>query len=388
MIAGHFFSAGESMHAVLRPLLILAGLALLGSTLQAQLPAATGRQIALSQPQWRLFIPDGFTPQGGEVDLLVHFHGDPQTVWNNAAYAELDAVIVTVNYSGLSSAYSNPFADTALFGRLLDDARTRLAAQPGFAPGTEWGDLAVSSFSAGYGAVRRILATPAYFDSIDSLLAADSLYATTASDGTALDSQMVDYKRFADAAAAGDKRFIFTHSEVETRGYQSTAETGDELMRHLNLTPTPTNETGLGPIRYYHEAERGGFKLWGARGADGEGHLNHLRYLGEWLDDLGLGAADLRADYNGDGLVDAADYTVWKDNWLSFNAPGDGDRDGFTGNSDYDVWTASYGERLDSPPVAVPEPGGLPHATIGLVALATGLRRGQSGQGSATRDGR
>lgn len=362
-------------------LLLATAVALIASPAVAQLPVATGRQVALSRPQWKLFVPSDYTPQGDGVDLLVHFHGDPQTVWNNAAYAELNAVVVTVNYSGLSSAYSTPFANTALFQQLLDDARTRLAAQPGFGPDTAWDGLAVSSFSAGYGAVRQILATPAYFESIDSLLAADSLYATTASDGTALDSQMANYKAFASRAAAGDKQFLFTHSEVQTFTYESTAETSDELLDHLDLTPTPTSETGLGPLRYYRKAERGGFKLWGARGADGEGHLNHLRYLGEWLDDVDMflnGAASLPADYNADGVVDAADYTVWKDHWLQFNAPGDGDGDGFTGNTDYEVWAAAYGERLEPTTRLVPAPSGLVGVAAAIGVCVTRTRRERS----------
>lgn len=362
------------MHAATRCLITAALSLMLSSLAVAQLPVATGRQIAMSRPQWKLFVPSGYNHEGDEVDLLVHFHGDPQTVWNNVAHAELNVAVVTVNYSGLSSAYSTPFADATLFRQLLDDARAKLAAQADFGPATEWDQLAVSSFSAGYGAVRRLLATPAYFDAIDSLLAADSLYASTAPDGTPLDSQMVDYKAFASQAAAGDKRFIFTHSEVPTFTYESTAETGGELMEHLGLTPDATQERGLGPLRYYRKAEQGGFKLWGAKGADGESHLNHLRYLGEWLDDLGFGAAQLPGDYNGDGTVDAADYTIWRDNWLRFNVPGDGDGDTFVGNTDYEIWATHYGEQLTPPAAAVPAPAGAACVTVAFVQLAT-LRR-------------
>ena len=344
----------------------------------AQLPVATGRQLGLSRSQWKLFIPTGYAPRGDTVDLLVHFHGDPQTVWNNAAYAELNAPIVTVNYSGLSSAYSTPFADTTLFQQLLDDALATLAAQPDFAADTAWGDLAVSSFSAGYGAVRRVLATPSYFDAIDSLLAADSLYATTASDGTALDSQMVHYKAFADEAAAGNKRFVFTHSQVPTFTYESTAETGDELLNHLGLTAQPTSATGLGTLRYYRQAEQNGFQLYGALGANGDAHLSHLRYLGEWLDDLGLGEDALTADFNGDGAVDAADYTIWRDNWLAFDAPGDADGDTFVGNiwaaqyADYDVWVTQYGDsESGGDGLAVPEPAA---ALLALLLAPAALR--------------
>lgn len=367
------------MHPNPAVLFVVAASFLAGHAAHAQLPVATGHQIALSQPQWKLFVPSDYTHDGDEVDLLVHFHGDSQTVWNNVAYAELNAVVVTVNYNGLSSAYSTPFADTTLFQQLLDDARLRLAAEPDFGPATTWDHLAVSSFSAGYGAVRRVLATPNYFEAIDSLLAADSLYATTAPDGTPLDSQMVDYKAFANRAAAGEKRFVFTHSQVPTFTYESTEETGDELLEHLNLTPRPTQTEGLGPIQFYREAEKGGFKLRGATGSDGPSHMNHLRYLGQWLDDLGFGAIELSADYNGDGIVDAADYTVWRDNWLSFGVPGDGDGDGFVGNTDYGVWTSQYGERIAPPPTLLPAPAGATSAAVIVCTLAAYQRRGRCG---------
>ena len=177
------------MRRSLKRLIAILALLPCSATAMAQLSVASGRSIALSQPQWRLFIPDDYTHRAGEaVDLLVHFHGDPQTVWNNAAYAELNAVVLTVNYSGLSSAYSTPFSNTALFQTVLDDARSTLASEPDFATTTSWNRLAVSSFSAGYGAVRQILAVPSYFTAIDSLLAAEGL-----SDDTR--EELEDYKQ-------------------------------------------------------------------------------------------------------------------------------------------------------------------------------------------------
>src|SRR5438046_3032917 len=72
---------------------------LLTAPAAAQLPTATGRQISMSDPAWKIFIPSTYQQRPGNVaDLLVHFHGDPQTFWNNAKYANLNAVIVTVNY--------------------------------------------------------------------------------------------------------------------------------------------------------------------------------------------------------------------------------------------------------------------------------------------------
>ena len=348
------------------------------SAVRAQFPTATGQQYTLSQAAWKVFVPTGYTPQaGGKYNLLVHFHGDPQTVWNNAKYADLDAVIVTVNYSGLSSAYSTPFATTSLFQQILNETNTKLASLPAFGAATSLDHLSVSSFSAGYGAVQRILAVPNYFNAIDSLLAADSLYATTAGDGTPLDSQMVNYKAFATAAAAGNKRFIFTHSQVLTHTYENTMETGNELLSHLGLSTTPTSATGLGDLRFYRTAELGGFSLYGALGATGDDHLSHLRYIGQWLDDLQETAAPrIDGDYTGDGVVNAADYTKWRDTWSRTNKDltADGNGNGVIDTGDYAIWAAAYGTIAGSVNGLIPEPAAITLA-IGTVLGALRCQR-------------
>jgi hypothetical protein len=50
-------------------------------------------------------------------------------------------------------------------------------------------------------------------------------------------------------------------------------------------------------------------------------------------------------DYNGDGIIDAADYTVWRDT-LGQSGSGlaaDGDGDGIIGQADYDWWVLKFG---------------------------------------------
>ena len=67
----------------------------------------------------------------------------------------------------------------------------------------------------------------------------------------------------------------------------------------------------------------------------------------------------LRGDYNNDGLVNAVDYTVWRDslNQTGFGLAADGDADGVIGASDYQVWKAAYGSaNTIGAAIAVPEP--------------------------------
>jgi surface-anchored protein len=84
----------------------------------------------------------------------------------------------------------------------------------------------------------------------------------------------------------------------------------------------------------------------------------------------------LAGDYNGDGMVDSVDYTVWR-NALGATGPGlpaDGNNDHEVDAADYGVWKTNYGSVL-SPPivfaaaVAVPEPSVL-SLLIGLVIVA------------------
>lgn len=51
-------------------------------------------------------------------------------------------------------------------------------------------------------------------------------------------------------------------------------------------------------------------------------------------------------DYNADGIVDAADYTVWRDLFGSLNPAADGDGSGVVGQGDYLVWRDHFGQTV------------------------------------------
>jgi hypothetical protein len=79
----------------------------------------------------------------------------------------------------------------------------------------------------------------------------------------------------------------------------------------------------------------------------------------------------LVGDYNANGVVDAADYVVWR-NMLGQSAsslPADGDGDGVVDGDDWSVWRAQFAEMAASGVnnAAVPEPVSL--CIVGLVLL-------------------
>ena len=86
-------------------------------------------------------------------------------------------------------------------------------------------------------------------------------------------------------------------------------------------------------------------------------------------------SADLPGDYNQNGIVDAADYSVWRDTLGSTtNLVADGTGNNAIDVGDYEVWKASFGSAAASgTEAAVPEPASL---TLLLWLLAvTGYRQ-------------
>jgi hypothetical protein len=93
--------------------------------------------------------------------------------------------------------------------------------------------------------------------------------------------------------------------------------------------------------------------------------------------------AALPGDYNFNGIVDAADYTVWR-NSLGQTGTGlvaDGNRDDLVDEADYGIWKSHFGFTLGNGGQAggessvVPEPHGLVLIGMLCISLAALTRR-------------
>jgi hypothetical protein len=91
--------------------------------LLVQTPAATsptpGQRIDLAG-EATLFVPEAFKPAGGVVNIVLHMHGAASVIEPAFVETGWTAVLIEFNRKGLSSVYSKPFSDRALFSRLLD----------------------------------------------------------------------------------------------------------------------------------------------------------------------------------------------------------------------------------------------------------------------------
>ncbi len=236
---------------------------------------------AIPVPGGLLYLPTSAPAQApARLDLLVHFHGHPPLVASNFIRSDLPGALVVLNERGLSSAYARPYRDPGTFESLLAVVRTHAGAARGHAVGE--GRLVVSSFSAGYGAVRELLAQPVA-DRITDLVLADSLYAghVVASDGTRVPdpAQMAGFERWAVRAARGEVGMVVTFSELVPGDYASTGETADRLRAAAGLEWIRSPDIGPDGRWQLAAADQGRLRLRRTLGDTGDAHMEHLRRI-------------------------------------------------------------------------------------------------------------
>jgi hypothetical protein len=259
--------------------LVLTGLSLVA---QAQAPedAPKGLRVDLGG-EATLFVPEGYRPPDGVFDVVMHLHGATKVVEPALVAAKWPALLIEFNRKGLSSVYTAPFRDPALFPRLLDRtlgalAEAKLAEKP------KLGRVTVSAFSAGFGGVRELLKVPEHFERINALVLADSLYCGYEGDPAArvVDPRLIaGFRAFAIKAAEGKKVMVVTHSAQVPDGYASTTETADDLLKTVAGVATVAKlDRGDGWVQA-REFRKAGLVVMGFEGVGPEDHMRHLRRI-------------------------------------------------------------------------------------------------------------
>ena len=176
---------------------------------------------------------------------------------------------------------------------LDEDARAADAGAQLIGRRPAWSSVTLTSWSAGYGAIRTILGQPGAADRVGAVILLDSLHASYVIDGDPAAPRSKDpavevedlgaFTRLAAEAAAGRTRFWVTHSEVYPGTYASTTDTANALVASLGLTRRPILKHGPLGMQQLSEARRGDFHVLGFAGNSAPDHVDHLYALGEWL---------------------------------------------------------------------------------------------------------
>jgi hypothetical protein len=167
-------------------------------------------------------IPSECQFEKGRYDLVLHFHGANTTVEPIFERSQINAVFAVLNWGIGSGAYEDKFGDPGSFERMLNVVQSEVSkhCQTDVAVGR----IALSAWSAGYGAIGKILAREADARRIDAVLLADGLHVGYEPNArTELNSlQMEPFTLFSYEAAAGEKLMAITHSAIIPPGYAST----------------------------------------------------------------------------------------------------------------------------------------------------------------------
>ena len=147
---------------------------------------------------------------------------------------------------------------------------------------------------------------------------------------------------------------------VSSGAFLNLGYTGQDTIRYLYLNGTP-----LAPGTY--------------NAANG---LGRLTGTGELMVSMLGPAMGIAGDYNSNGVVDAADYALWRKNVGTTNVLPNDPTGGTIGSTQYDTWKANFGKTPGSgsalgQSAAVPEPAA---AILIFVAVFAGVfLRGRRG---------
>lgn len=231
----------------------------------------------------------GKTDDGG-FDVVLHFHGH-EAVRNGFVEVADGTVLAAVDLGVGSGVYEDTFARKELLPEMLDSLTSVLKSHSGD-PRAHVRNLALSSWSAGYGAVVNVLKHHA--DKVDAVVLLDSLHAgyvkgpphdMNALHGVHVGS-IAPILPFAKRAAAGEKILYLTHSAVRPPGYAATSEVASFLLHALAIDRSPA--TGITPlgIELTTEARVGGLSVKGYKGDDEVAHCAHVELLGHVVRDV------------------------------------------------------------------------------------------------------
>lgn len=233
----------------------------------------------------RMLVPQsgGFTADGG-YDVVVHFHGYEATRKTLVQVAR-GVVYVGIDKGLNSGPYERAFAAPEAFPTLLRSIEKGLQAESGN-PNAHVRHLALTAWSAGYGAVNAILRRHA--DAVDAVVLLDGLHGSwdavpnrdPREPLTA--SSIAPTVEFARRAVRGEKIFIFSHSAIDPVEYPSTTETADLLLLELGVKRAAV-QPGSSAFGQDSEAKSGGFYVWSYKGRNELAHCAHIPLMARAL---------------------------------------------------------------------------------------------------------
>lgn len=235
-----------------------------------------------------LFVPAKVEIVSNEIDLIIHLHGAHGVVEQNIIRSRPNVAWVNLTLPGLSSVYRKHFQDPEVFPSTLNQIRQKLSSILS-TQRIQIRHLTLMSFSAGFGGVRELLKQPAAVATIDAIVMADSLYAGFVGDLSKRklnDAHLEPFLSFARLAVQGNKQMVLSYTQLFTPDYASTKETGNYLINKLGGTKKEERKQRSEALTELSHFNLGKFSAFEFEGDTGEDHMNHLRFIHLFLNEI------------------------------------------------------------------------------------------------------
>jgi hypothetical protein len=231
----------------------------------------------------RLAVPQrgGHTEDFG-FDVLIHFHG-AEPVRKALVPIARGLTFVGIDVGQGSGAYDRAVVGGQAWPALLASIEQALRAHAK----TERAHirhLGVSGWSAGYGAVVRLLAENA--SRIEAVLLLDGLHASWARErasGAVRGDSIQPIVPFARRALKNEALFVLTHSEIEPEAYPSVQRTADWLLAELGVRREAVANAASTPFALKSQFQSGGFQVLGYSGRDRQAHCRQVSLIGDMV---------------------------------------------------------------------------------------------------------
>lgn len=217
----------------------------------------------------------GGVTKSGSFDLVVHFHGHDAIRKEFVKSAE-GIVLVGIDLGIGSGIYGSTFSAPYVFTNLLRSIEVAVAKHAGI-KSAKIRKLAISSWSAGYGAVDQILRQPVS-KKIDAVILLDSLHAGYVDEQskTIKAEQVAPFLDFAKRAADKEAFMFMSHSSIIPPGYASTTEVADYVVHKLHGKPRHTSRQDVLGLDMIDRFDKGNFHMRGYTGEDKPDHCAHI----------------------------------------------------------------------------------------------------------------
>lgn len=240
-------------------------------------------------------LTDSFRPDGDAYDLVLHFHGNTAVVRESLDVAKINAAVGIINLGLRSGPYEDAYEDPTILDQVIWRVEKGLRDRGMDNPKLR--RLALSSWSAGYGAVSRILRSR--IGMVDAVLVQDGIHCDWNDKGEVDAVRLEPFTRAAELAREGKMLFSITYSEIDPPDYVPTRDTAKFLFE-MACDGTPGTVTaGVAPPHLFLESmenaisrERdrpllptgeqsvGLFRARGFFGTEKEDHMEHLFQMG------------------------------------------------------------------------------------------------------------